>query len=546
MYIYEKNWIGLAESRRIFLLPKMANRHGIISGASGTGKTTTLKVLSESFSDAGVPVFFADVKGDLTGMIVPGEDSEKMQKRIESFGIDNWEYKSYPVRFWDIFGEKGTPVRMTVSDMGPQLLSRLLELNEVQAGVLTVVFKVADEQGLELIDFKDLKAMVQYVGDNRKEFSNEYGLVSTASIGAIQRALLNFSEEGAEHVFGEADLDINDWIQTDKDGRGYMNILASDRLINSPKVYATFLLWMLSTLFERLPEVGDLDKPKIVFFFDEAHLLFTDAPKSLVRKIVQVVKLIRSKGVGVYFVTQSPSDIPDEVLAQLSNKIQHGLRAYTPAEQKTIKAAAWSFRSNPSFNTEEAIMNLGVGEAVVSFLDEKGAPDMAEKVRILPPQSFMGSAPAELVEECIRNDEMEAKYREAVDRESAYEIIMAARAELEKQQEEALAEAEAAEAAKAAEKQKKTPATTKKKTTTTTNKAADKVKKTLSKSANTAVKSATSSVSRSISTNIVNTFTGGKKVSGQKMAQRAATNALSGAMRTGINEIIRGFFGNKK
>jgi len=544
MYIYEKNWIGLSEDRRVFLLPKMANRHGIISGASGTGKTTTLKVLSESFSDSGVPVFFADVKGDLSGMIVPGKDSESMQNRIKSFEIENWEYKSYPVRFWDIFGEKGIPVRMTVTDMGPQLLARLLELNDVQAGVLTVVFKVADEQGLELIDFKDLKAMVQYVGDNRKEFSNEYGLVSTASIGAIQRALLNFSEEGAEHVFGEADLDINDWLKTDKDGRGYMNILSSSRLINSPKVYATFLLWMLSTLFERLPEVGDLEKPKIVFFFDEAHLLFSDAPKALVRKIVQVVKLIRSKGVGVYFVTQSPSDIPDEVLAQLSNKIQHGLRAYTPAEQKTIKAAAWAFRSNPKFNTEEAIMNLGVGEAVVSFLDAKGAPDMAEIVRILPPQSFMGTAPEELVEECIRNDEMDEKYREPIDRESAYEIIMAAREELMRQQEEELQQQEKAkeEKAKKAQETKKTAANTKKSNTAAQN----KVVKTLSKSANTAVRSASSSVSRSVSTNIVRSVTGGKKISTGKIAERAATNALSGAMRTGINEILRGLFGNKK
>ncbi|MCR5694586.1 MAG: DUF853 domain-containing protein [Clostridia bacterium] len=553
MFIYDKSWIGLSETRRVFLLPKMANRHGIISGASGTGKTTTLKVLSEAFSDAGVPVFFADVKGDLSGMIMPGEDSEKMRQRIDGFGIENWTYKSFPVRFWDIFGEKGTPVRMTVTDMGPQLLSRLLELNDVQAGVLTIIFKVADQQGLELIDFKDLKAMVQYVGDNRKEFSNEYGLISPASVGAIQRALLNFSEEGAEHVFGEADLDIYDWIKTDSDGRGYMNILASDRLINSPKVYATFLLWMLTELFEKLPEVGDPEKPKIVFFFDEAHLLFTDAPKTLVRKIVQVVKLIRSKGVGVYFVTQSPSDIPDEVLAQLSNRIQHGLRAYTPAEQKSIRAAAWSFRANPAFNTEEAIMNLGVGEAVVSFLDSKGAPEMAEKVRILPPQSFMGAAPWDDVEDHFRNDEMEKKYRESVDRESAYEIIMEARAELQRQEEEAAAAAEeerkqAEEAKKQADESKKKTAT--KKTGTSTKKnseAMSNVQKVLGKSTKTAVSSATSTVSRGISSGIVNAITGSKNTfSAQKIAKNAATNALSGAMRTGLNEIIRGFFGNKK
>ncbi len=547
MYVYEKNWIGLSETRRIFLLPKMANRHGIISGASGTGKTTTMKVLAESFSDAGVPVFFADVKGDLTGMILPGEDSPSMQKRIQSFEIENWEYKPYPTRFWDLFGDKGTPVRMTVSDMGPQLLARLLELNDVQSGVLTIVFKVADEHGLELIDFKDLKAMVQFVGDNRKEFSDEYGLISPASIGAIQRALLNFSEEGAEFVFGEPALDIHDWIKTDEDGRGYLNILASDRLINSPRVYATFLLYMLSDLYEKLPEVGDREKPKIVFFFDEAHLLFTDAPKSLERKIVQVVKLIRSKGVGVYFVTQSPSDIPDEVLAQLSNRIQHGLRAYTPAEQKSIKAAAWSFRQNPEFNTEEVLMNLGVGEALISFLDAKGAPEIVEKARILPPQSFMGPAPRDKVDEHISKDAMEAKYRESVDRESAYEIIMDARAELARQAEE---EAEAAR--KEAEEKKKQALEKKTKSVSTTGKktssaAADKVKKTLSKSAKSAVSSATSSVSRSVSTGIVNAITGGKNtMTPEKIAKRAATNALSGAMRTGITEIIRGIFGSKK
>ena len=391
--MYEDRKIRLAQADSpIYLLPSMANRHGLIAGATGTGKTITMKVMAESFSDMGVPVFLADIKGDLSGMCEKGKDSEDMRARIARFGLDGFVYKSYPTRFWDIFGDEGHPVRVTVSSMGPTLLARLLGLTEIQAGVLNIVFRVADDNGLLLLDLKDLRSMLQYVGDNRAEFTTAYGNVSAASIGAIQRALLAFEGEGGELFFGEPELDIRDWMRTDVDGRGYINILSSKRLIQSPTVYGTFLLWMLTELFERLPEVGDLEKPRMIFFFDEAHLLFSDAPKALVQKIVQVVKLIRSKGVGVYFISQSPSDIPNDVLAQLSNRVQHALRAYTPAEQKAVRAAASAFRVNPAFDTETAIMELGVGEALVSFLDEKGVPGIVQRANILPPQSLMGPA----------------------------------------------------------------------------------------------------------------------------------------------------------
>ena len=536
MYTDKKIWIAQADGKNLFLLPSMANRHGLIAGATGTGKTITMKVLAESFSDMGVPVFFADVKGDLSGMCTPGADSADMQKRIERFGIEGFEYKSYPTRFWDIFGEIGHPVRVTVSDMGPLLLSRLFGLTEVQAGVLNIVFRVADDNGLLLLDLKDLRAMLKYVGDNRAEFTTMYGNVSTASIGAIQRALLAFEDEGGAKIFGEPMLDIRDWMRTDTDGRGYINILSSQKLIQSPTVYATFLLWMLTELFEKLPEVGDLEKPRMVFFFDEAHMLFDDAPKALLTKIVQVVKLIRSKGVGVYFVTQSPSDIPDEVLAQLSNRIQHGLRAYTPAEQKAVRAAAKAFRENSAFNTEEALMALGTGEALVSFLDEKGVPSIVENAKILPPQSFMGAADQAIVERIISSDEFDLKYRESIDRESAYEIIMKATEELEAaKEEEAAAEAAAKEEAKEAKKKEKEAA-----------KGTKKKQGKLGKAAQKAATSAASSVTNSVTTNLVNSVAGGKKTDAKTIAKRAATNALKSVMRSGVTEIIRGLFGNKK
>ena len=427
----------------------MANRHGLISGATGTGKTITMKVLAESFSAMGVPVFFSDVKGDLSGMCRPGADSDSMRARIASFGIDNFPYTAYPTRFWDIFGEQGHPVRITVSSMGPTLLARLLKLTDIQAGVLNIVFRVADDHGLLLLDLKDLRAMLQYTGENRAEFTTIYGNVSAASIGAIQRALLAFEDEGGASVFGEPALDIRDWMRTDVNGRGYINILSSAKLIQSPNVYATFLLWMLSELFERLPEVGDLEKPRMVFFFDEAHLLFDDAPKTLVQKIVQVVKLIRSKGVGIYFITQSPSDIPDEVLAQLSNRVQHGLRAYTPAEQKAVRAAAQSFRANPAFKTEDAIMELGTGEALVSFLDEEGRPSVVENAKVLPPQCLMAAPEQRYVDVVLAEQaELMDKYGQAVDRSSAFEQLAEA-AQKEAEAAELAAEREALEKEKA-------------------------------------------------------------------------------------------------
>ncbi len=544
MFSDQKIWIGQSDSRKnIYLYPSMANRHGLIAGATGTGKTITMKVLAESFSDMGVPVFFSDVKGDLSGMCRPGADTEDMRARIERFGIEGFEFKAYPTRFWDIFGEVGHPVRVTVSGMGPMLLSRLLNLTEVQSGVLSIVFKVADDNGLLLLDLKDLRAMLQYVGDNRAEFTTMYGNVSTASIGAIQRALLAFEAEGGEGLFGEPELDIRDWMRTDFTGRGYINILTSTRLINSPTVYATFLLWLMTELFEKLPEVGDVEKPRVVFFFDEAHFLFTDAPKALVQKIVQVVKLVRSKGVGVYFVTQSPSDIPDDVLAQLSNRIQHALRAYTPAEQKAVRAAASAFRVNPEFNTEEAIMALGVGQALVSCLDEKGVPTIVERARILPPQSLMGAADESFVQSTIAADEFDLKYRDSVDRESAYEIIMKATEELKAQKE---AELEAAKAEKEAAKAEKEAAKAEKEAAKSGKKTSSKAGTAVKKAGQKAVNSAASSVATAVGNNLINSVTGGKKTSTSTIAKRAAGNALKSLMRSGTSSIIRGLFGNIK
>lgn len=540
------------EGKELYLLPKMANRHGLIAGATGTGKTITMKVLAESFSDLGVPVFFSDVKGDLTGMLEPGTGMDVRAK--EKFDIDDFQQKGYPTRFWDIFGEVGHPVRVTVSDMGPTLLSRLLGLTDVQEGVLNIVFKAADDKGLMLLDLKDLRAMLGYVGENANEYTLLYGNVSTASIGAIQRALLQFEQEGGEGVFGEPMLDIKDWMRTDIDGRGFINILSAAKLINSPTVYATFLLWMMTELFEQLPEVGDLDKPRMVFFFDEAHLLFDDAPKALVQKIVQVVKLIRSKGVGIYFISQSPSDIPDDVLAQLSNRVQHGLRAYTPAEQKAVKAAADAFRANPAFNSEDALMEIGTGEALVSFLDESGTPVVVEKAKILPPQSLMGPADSEKVKTTILSSEFELKYRETVDRESAYEIIMAATEKLKAEQEEAaVAAAEQKEAEKLAKEEAKAEAAATKAEerkaaleAKAAEKAAAKKEAAKKKTFERAATNAANSVARSISTNMVNAATGGNVKSADKIAKQAASTALSSVMRTGATAVVRGLFGTKK
>ncbi len=554
MYIDNKIWLAQSD-KNLFLLPRMANRHGLIAGATGTGKTVTMKVMAESFSAMGVPVFLADIKGDLTGMCEPGVLSEDMQARIERFGLgEDFTMQAYPTRFWDIFGEKGHPVRVTVSEMGPTLLGRLLGLTEIQAGVLNIVFKVADEHGLLLLDLKDLRAMLQFVGDNRAEFTTMYGNVSAASVGAIQRALLAFEAEGGELFFGEPELDIRDWMHTGPEGKGYINILSSQRLIQSPTVYSTFLLWMMTALYEKLPEVGDLDKPRMIFFFDEAHLLFSNANKALVQKIVQVVKLIRSKGVGIYFITQSPSDIPGDVLAQLSNRVQHALRAYTPAEQKTVRAAAKAFRVNPSFDTETALTELAVGEALVSFLDEDGIPTVVERAFILPPQSKMGMADDDRVRSVILTDEYDLKYREPVDRESAYEVLVAANEELERRKAEAAAEAEAekqrqkeelaAEKERLREEAAAAKAAAKEALAAEKAAAAEAAKK--RKAAQKAATVAASSVVTAVSHNIINAATGGKTTSAATIAKRAATNALSSVMRNGTSSIIRGLFGNLK
>lgn len=405
------------------LLPAMSNRHGLITGATGTGKTVTLQKIAESFSAIGVPVFMADVKGDLSGIAKAGESSEKLQARLEKIGVTDWQPQDNPVVLWDIFGEKGHPVRATVSDLGPLLLARLLNLNEIQSGVLQIIFRIADDQGMLLLDFKDLRAMVQYIGDNAKAFTTEYGNINTASVGAIQRGLLALEQQGAEYFFGEPMLDIKDWMRTDDQGRGIINILSAEKLYQMPKLYATSLLWMLSELYEQLPEVGDVEKPKLVFFFDEAHLLFDDVPDVLLEKIQQVIRLIRSKGVGVWFVTQNPSDVPDTVLGQLGNRVQHALRAFTPKDQKAVKAAATTMRANPAFNTEEAIQSLGTGEALISFLDEKGSPSVVERAMVIAPGSRMGPLNSDERNSLINHSALYGKYDDVVDRESAYELL---------------------------------------------------------------------------------------------------------------------------
>ena len=441
MYENGKIYMGLADGQRVEMYPSMSNRHGLIAGASGTGKTITMKVMAESFSDAGVPVFLCDVKGDVAGICAPGESNEGMEKRIDKFGIrDTFAYKAYPTTFWDIYQEGGHAVRATVSDMGPELLSRILGLTPAQEGILHIVFRIADDKGLLLIDLKDLRAMLTYVNEHRTEYMMTYGNITPQSVAAILRALLPLEQQGGDLFFGEPALDIRDWMRTDADGRGMINVLDCVKLVQNPTLYASFLLWMLSELFESLPEAGDMDKPKLVFFFDEAHMLFRDAPAVLLQKIEQTVKLIRSRGVGVYFVTQSPSDIPDTVLAQLSNRVQHALRAYTPAELKAVRVAAQAFRANPAFQAEDAIMELGVGEALTSFLDEKGVPTMVQRTKIICPQSLMAAPEPMVRAKAMMHDGME-KYDDFVDNVSAYEVLTE--------------EAEKAEAAKQAEADRK-------------------------------------------------------------------------------------------
>ena len=471
MFNENKVYVGKSGEEKVFIYPKMANRHGLIAGATGTGKTVTLKVLAESFSDMGVPVFLADIKGDLSGMCEPGKSSEDMEERIQRFGLsgDGFSFKAYPTVFWDVYQEAGIPLRTTISEMGPILLARILNLNETQSAILKVVFKIADDEGLLLVDTKDLRSILTYVGENAKEYSLTYGNIAKTSLGAIIRSVISLESEGGELFFFDPALDINDWNRLDSEGRGCINILECEKLVNNPTMYSTFLLWMLSELYEMMPEAGDQEKPKMVFFFDEAHLLFDTASKELLEKIGQIIKLIRSKGIGVYFITQSPKDIPDEVLAQLGNKIQHALHAYTPAEQKGAKAAASSFRANPEFDTYDTLLNLGIGEALVSVLDTDGVPTIVKKVNILPPQSKMGPIDQSLRKSFIVNSPLYDKYFESEDVDSAYEFLIRkaseeeaealrlkeeAAAEKERQKEEAAAEKERQKAEAAAERER--------------------------------------------------------------------------------------------
>ena len=479
-----KVWLATG-TKRVYLEPSMANRHGLIAGATGTGKTVTLKVLAESFSDMGVPVFVADIKGDLSGMCVPGKENKHILRSITNMGIEGFEYKPYPVQFWDVYGKKGLPVRTTISEMGPELLSRLLGLNDTQSGVLRIVFRVADDKQLLLVDLKDLKAMLNYVGENAKEFKLEYGNVSPQSIGAIQRSLLALEDEGGELFFGEPSLDLSDWMKFSMDdGRGIMNILECSELFQHPLLYGTFLLWMLSEIYDMLPEAGDLEKPKFAFFFDEAHLLFDDAPKALLDKVEQVVRLIRSKGVSVWFITQNPTDIPDSVLGQIGNRVQHALRAYTPADQKALNAAANSFRINPAFRTADAIQELGTGEALVSVLDEDGVPSVVERANILPPRSSMAAVDDATLQAVVNESIYKNKYATEQDNESAYEQLVK------------VAEQEAAEESEAEEKKEKK--TTK--TGTSTKKSTGRKKQSVLEKA---VNSTVSTIGREIGKKIV-------------------------------------------
>lgn len=456
MFINEKLLIGkTAEGKELGILPQMANRHGIITGASGSGKTITLKVMAESFSDAGVPVFLADVKGDIAGTALKGDINEAIAKRLNKLDIKNFEPKAFPVHFWDLYGKDGHPIRATVESVGPEILSIMLGLSEAQEGNLAIAFAIAKDENLALIDLKDLRAVLQYVGENKDKYNTKYGNITTQSIGVIQRSLLTLENQGADHFFGQPALDVKDFFASE-DGRGVINILHAVTLFESPDMYAAFLLWLLTTLFSTSLEVGDLDKPKLVFFFDEAHLLFNGMPSYRLKRIVQIVKLIRSRGIGLYFISQSPTDIPDEILAQLGNRVQHSLRAYTPSEQKSVKAAAEAFRINKAFNTEKAILELGTGEALISFQDEKGAPEVVERATILPPQSQMGAIDSITRAKVINNSPLAGKYDEALDPESAAEIITqkaeAKKAEQEAEEQRKLAEKQQQEADKAAER----------------------------------------------------------------------------------------------
>ena len=526
MYDKERGlYIAHCANGALSITGKMANRHGLIAGATGTGKTVTLQVMAETFCQAGVPCFMADMKGDLSGISQVGKMSGFIEKRLPEFGIENPEFQSCPVRFFDVFGEQGHPMRATISQMGPQLLSRLMQLNETQDGVLNIVFRIADERGLLLIDLKDLRSMLDWVSQHAKEYTTKYGNISTPTIGAIQRALLQLESQGADKFFGEPSFDIYDLMQCEG-GKGVMNVLAADKLMLQPKLYSTFLLWLLSELYSTLPEVGDLPLPKLVFFFDEAHMLFTDTSKALLDKIEQVIRLIRSKGVGIYFITQSPTDIPENILGQLGNRVQHALRAYTPKDQKAVKTAADTFRANPEFKTDEAIMNLETGEALVSFLDEKGAPSIVERARILFPLSQIGAVTEGQRLDIIKQSRIYGKYDTPIDRESAFEVLMAeAEQQLALQEEEAAAIEEAKANEKAEKEEKKKPGM-------------------MSKVLKAVITAITSTLAAVLGSYVSDKVTGKKTKSRTSTTGRVAKNATSAATRTITKELTRDILGN--
>lgn len=531
MYDKERGlYIAHCDNGPLSIIGKMANRHGLVAGATGTGKTVTLQVLAESFSQVGVPCFMADMKGDVSGISQVGKMSGFIEKRLPEFGIENPEFQACPVRFYDVYGEQGHPMRATVSQMGPQLLSRLMGLNEVQSGVLEIVFRVADERGLLLLDIKDLRSMLDYVVKNASTYSIKYGNIAKSSVGAIQRAILQLENQGADKFFGEPAFDIFDLMQTEG-GKGVMNVLAADKLMMQPKLYSTFLLWLMSDIYSKLPEVGDLEYPKLVFFFDEAHMLFEDTSKALVDKIEQVIRLIRSKGVGIYFVTQSPADIPDVILGQLGNRVQHALRAYTPKDQRAVKTAADTFRPNPAFKTDEAIMNLETGEALVSFLDEKGAPSVVERAKILFPLSQIGAISEGQRSDIIRQSRVFGKYDTPIDRESAFEVLIVESERDAQAAEEAKAAAEDAKSAEKAEKEKaksKKPGFFKK----------------VWKAILTAI---TSTLATIIGAFVADKVTGTKRrKSSTSTTGRVVKNATSAATRTITKELTRDILGNLK
>ena len=513
-------YIAHSENGPLSIIGRMANRHGLVAGATGTGKTVTLQVLAESFCQAGVPCFMADMKGDLSGISQAGRLSGFIEKRMPEFGIENPQFQGCPVRFFDVYGEQGHPMRTTISQMGPQLLSRLMGLNETQDGVLNIAFRIADEKGLLLLDVKDLRAMLDYVSKNAKEYTTRYGNISSATIGAIQRALLQLEEQGADKFFFEPSFDIHDLLET-RDGKGIMNVLAADRLMLQPKLYSTFLLWLLSELYSQLPEVGDLDMPRLIFFFDEAHMLFEGTSKALVDKIEQVIRLIRSKGVGIYFVTQSPTDIPENILGQLGNRVQHALRAYTPKDQRAVRTAADTFRANPAFKTDEAIMNLETGEALVSFLDEKGAPSVVERAKILFPLSQIGAITEGQRLDAIKQSDIYGKYDTPIDRESAYEVLLQ-QAGMEEAQRLQHEEEEAAAKAEKDEKQR-------------AGKSRPSVFAKVTKAVMTAV---TATVASMVGTMVSDAVTGKKTKSRTSVTGKIAKNATQAATRTLTRDIL--------